>query len=107
MLVMRSDRFFVALRILGGSARVHSRLPAAQFCISSDTGLTSPARLDTFGAVETLADRVAEALRRTRPREDGPEMRQWADDVVAVAAALAEGDPMFDYGRFYSEAGGL
>jgi predicted transcriptional regulator len=55
----------------------------------------------------TLADRIAAALRRTRPEGDGPALAQWSEDVVAVAAGLAEADPGFDYGRFYSEAGGL
>jgi hypothetical protein len=57
--------------------------------------------------VTALAERVAEALRRARPEGDGPALQLWSDLAVAVTAALAEADPQFDYGRFYSEAGGL
>lgn len=57
--------------------------------------------------MQALAERIAEALRGTRPESEGPEFRQWSEDLVAVAAALAEADPTFNHGRFYSEAGGL
>lgn len=57
--------------------------------------------------VQALADRIAEALQRTRPKGNGPALEMWAEIAVAVAAALAALDPAFDFGRFYSEAGGL
>lgn len=55
----------------------------------------------------TAADRMAEALRRTRPRTDGPEMRQWSDDVVTVARTFAALAPLFDRGDFLTRRGGL
>lgn len=51
--------------------------------------------------------RLAEALRRTRPQGEGPCMEEWAEVAVAVAGALAEMDPGFDYGAFFTACDGL
>lgn len=57
--------------------------------------------------MQALADRIAEALQRTRPEGDGPALEMWAEIAVAVAAALAGLDPAFDYGAFFTACGGL
>lgn len=57
--------------------------------------------------MQGLADRIAEALQRTRPEGNGPALEMWAEIAVAVAAALAGLDPAFDYGAFFTACGGL
>ena len=54
-----------------------------------------------------MAERIAEALRRTRPEGDGPTLELWSQIAVAIAAALAQVDPGFDFGTFYTMCGGL
>lgn len=53
------------------------------------------------------AYRIAEALRGSRPEPEGPALNLWADIVVAVAAAVAQVDPAFDFGAFFTACGGL
>ena len=50
---------------------------------------------------------MAEALHGTRPESEGPALRLWADIAVAVAAALAQMDPGFDFGAFFTACDGL
>jgi hypothetical protein len=57
--------------------------------------------------VQALAERIAEALRGTRPDGENTALELWADLVVAVAAALAQVDPGFDFGAFFTACGGL
>lgn len=71
------------------------------------TGVLDVASGVRHGRGLTAADRMAEALRRTRPRTDGPEMRQWSDDVVTVARTFAALAPLFDRGDFLTRRGGL
>lgn len=56
---------------------------------------------------KALVARMAEALHGTRPESEGPALRLWADIAVAVAAALAQMDPGFDFGAFFTACGGL
>jgi hypothetical protein len=69
--------------------------------------LTSRARLDTFGAMTSLVLRIAQALRETRPDGEGSSLELWSEVAVAIAAVLAEMDPGFDYGAFFTACGGL
>lgn len=55
----------------------------------------------------TLVFRIAQALRDTRPDGGGPSLELWSEVAVAIAAVLAEVDPAFDYGAFFTACGGL
>ncbi len=55
----------------------------------------------------SLVLRVAQALRETRPDGEGPPLELWSEVAVAIAAVLAEMDPAFDYGAFFTACGGL
>ena len=54
-----------------------------------------------------VTPRIAAAMKATRPERDGHALRQWCDDVVAVAGALASFDTSFNFGAFFTACGGL
>jgi hypothetical protein len=44
---------------------------------------------------------VAEKLKASKPREPGPCMEQWRDDVLMVAVAFRAENERFKFGAFY------